>query len=153
MCSPSPTTPWQAHFLEYKSGACRISLFGSSWHKQCALFLHYPLPYFSSLRIAPRRSTNTCIFCWWVQVCYGYGLWQSVCLWYPKHSSFKDIYGSRLQTVCTLSSIQQWNIRKRSSGLCRRTSDVRILISLCLKYVVWILSTISLTSPVLQSFM
>ena len=77
-------------------------------------------------------GTSTCIFCWWVQVCYSYGSQQSVGLGYPKQSSFEDIHGGPQVRVscraCTISSIQQWKIKKRRSSICRGTSDVHILI-------------------------
>jgi len=50
-----------------------------------------------------------------------------------------------------MSSVQQRKFRKRSSGICRGTSDAHILIFLPLKQVVWILRTVM--SPIMTSFM
>ena len=143
MCSPSHTIPWQAHSSKHIFGGRAAtqrndwhSLFGFWWHKQCELFLCNT--HVHSLSRVPRciyylPCTKTCIFCRWVQVCYGYELWCSGCLGYPKQSSLEDIHG-RLQVrpwwpAYTIPSIQQWKFRKRSAGICKGTSEVHILIS------------------------
>ena len=63
-------------------------------------------------------GTTTCIFCRWVQICYGYGPWQSVCLGYPKQSSFKDIHGNsqvrQQRPASTIPAIQQWKSGKET---------------------------------------
>jgi len=145
MCSPSHIFPWQTHPPKCRFGERTTQwndwhlLFEFFWHKQYELFLCYLHVYSHSQ--GPENISyppaSTCIFCRWVQVCYGYGWRQSVCLGYPKQSSFKDIHASPQVRLFwpagRLSSIQQWKTRKRSSGICRGTSDVYILISLPLK--------------------
>ena len=163
MYSPSHTIPQEAHSPEcwfwgrttqWNDGR---SLFEFWWHKRYELFVRFPPVDTQVPRIFVFRppDTSTCIFCRWIQVCYWYKSRQSICLGYQKQCSFKNIHGVLPATLwwptCTISSIQQWKVRKRSFGICRGTFDVYILISLCLKYAVWILS--AMISPLLESFM
>ena len=101
MSSPSHTIPWQSHSTKCGCWGTSTqrnvwhSLFGFWSHKQYELFLRY-----THVRSHSRVTgsldlpgTILCIFCRWVQVCYGLGSRRRVCMGYPKQGSSKGING------------------------------------------------------------